>query len=91
MNKPHIHANLIKKWADGATIQVKVKENEWQDLEIPTWIPEFEYRVKPEKIRFRLFQWCSNRDIIIITPDLENQYQHYNGNFITDWIEIDLI
>ena len=43
----HKHAELIKKWADGAQIQVKY--DEWQDTDSPTWDEEFEYRIKPEE------------------------------------------
>ena len=45
----HKHAELIKKWADGAKIQIKYSENEdWKDVD-PTWIEHFEYRIKPEE------------------------------------------
>jgi hypothetical protein len=52
MNKPHKHAELIKAWADGATIQWvgAVKhggEKVWMDIENPDWESE-EYRIKPE-------------------------------------------
>ena len=50
--KPHKHAELIKAWADGATIQWvgAVKhggEKVWMDIENPDWESE-EYRIKPE-------------------------------------------
>ena len=45
----HKHAELIKKWADGAKIQIKYSENDdWKDVD-PTWIEHFEYRIKPEE------------------------------------------
>lgn len=45
----HKHAELIKKWADGAKIQVKSYENDdWEDVDL-TWIEQFEYRIKPEE------------------------------------------
>jgi len=43
----HKHAELIKKWADGAQIQVKYAD--WEDTENPSWNKEFEYRLKPEE------------------------------------------
>lgn len=54
--KPHVHAECIKAWADGSTIQVKVPDkgrytNEWctiSDDEIPEWNSNLEYRIKPE-------------------------------------------
>ena len=45
----HKHAELIKKWADGAKIQSKYSENyDWEDVN-PSWGEQFEYRIKPEK------------------------------------------
>jgi len=43
----HKHAELIKKWADGAQIQVKY--DDWEDTNSPGWNEEFEYRIKLEK------------------------------------------
>jgi hypothetical protein len=53
MNIPHKHAEVIKAWADGATIQCKQREGalkgQWIDLlRTPTWAVDCEYRVKPE-------------------------------------------
>ena len=54
MNKPHKHAELIKAWADGAEIQFRDSNNpdynEWANVSVhmPTWVTEFEYRIKPE-------------------------------------------
>jgi hypothetical protein len=45
----HKHAELIKKWADGAEIQVKNKYNEWVDDESPNWGLNLQYRIKPEE------------------------------------------
>ena len=45
----HKHAELIKKWADGAKIQIKYFENDdWKDVD-PAWGEQFEYRIKPEE------------------------------------------
>lgn len=50
MNKPHIHAELIKKWADGAEIQHRYPalNTPWEDCPNPIWVDGYEYRVKPE-------------------------------------------
>jgi hypothetical protein len=55
MNKQHIHADVIKAWADGAKIQVRscssLCENKWSgwcNVEQPEWHKHQEYRVKPE-------------------------------------------
>lgn len=49
--KPHKHAELIKAWADGATIQFKNREGNWEDFDndyaLP-WITDLGVRIKPE-------------------------------------------
>ena len=43
------HAELIKKWADGAEIQYKSKaDGEWCDHSDTEWDEDYEYRIKPE-------------------------------------------
>jgi hypothetical protein len=47
--KPHKHAELIKAWADGHTIQMQSKiDGRWWDQEDPEWDKDYEYRIKPE-------------------------------------------
>src|SRR5690606_5521425 len=54
MNKtPHKHAELIKAWADGAEIQIKLSDGIWKDIEYPNWGTYVEYRVKPEEDPYR--------------------------------------
>ena len=54
-NKPHQHAELIHAWADGKTIQTRLKESQekWKDFlgsNMPLFNDKhFEYRIKPEK------------------------------------------
>lgn len=47
--KPHKHAELIKAWADGATIQYQEMLGKWFDcIGNPEWWCETKYRIKPE-------------------------------------------
>lgn len=50
---PQKHAELIKKWADGAIIQVKTLGGTWVDAcnNNPFWEPNHEYRVKPTLVK----------------------------------------
>jgi len=48
MKTPHKHAELIKAWADGAEIQLKLNAVQWGDCVDPYWNPDLEYRIKPE-------------------------------------------
>lgn len=52
MNTPHKHAELIKAWADGAEIQIRVLQSGyWADSTPPAWREDREYRIKPaEKV-----------------------------------------
>lgn len=48
--KPHVHAECIKAWADGAIIQWEYNPGDWRDLQgnTPTWGFNNKYRIKPE-------------------------------------------
>lgn len=50
MREPHKHAEIIKAWADGKTIQCSMFGSEWKDIANPSWnlTEETRYRVKPE-------------------------------------------
>ena len=48
--QPHKHAEIIKAWADGVTVQIN-HDGEWRDMERPLWTEVCEYRIKPaEKV-----------------------------------------
>lgn len=47
-NVPHKHASVIKAWADGAKIQVRVYNTDWLDTPDPDWDVNRQYRIKPE-------------------------------------------
>lgn len=49
MNKPHVHAEVIKAWADGAEVEFKSSINEWRNAIDPAFVPHIEYRIKPKK------------------------------------------
>jgi hypothetical protein len=46
--KPHKHAELIKAWADGHTIEMFTSDGCWMHVTHPSWISNMEYRVKRE-------------------------------------------
>lgn len=47
MKTPHKHAEKIKLWADGYTIQFLNSAGEWEDTSDPGWMDGLKYRVKP--------------------------------------------
>ena len=66
--KPHKHAELIKKWADGALIEYRNGDSGWLFAANPSWQDENEYRIKPEpkpdfKAAFKVSKespdWCN--------------------------------
>jgi len=52
-NEPHVHCDLIKAWADGATIQelgyTPNRGYYWHKPITPGWDPEETYRIKPNE------------------------------------------
>ena len=62
MKKPHVHAELIKAWADGAEIQVFDEIGQsWWDMPNPDWHDNRQYRIKPTpKPDLRLFYFVSD-------------------------------
>ena len=57
--KPHVHAELIKAWADGATVQV-LWLGKWEDCILPGWAISSKYRIKPEPIKTKRYRrWIS--------------------------------
>lgn len=52
--KPHVHAELIKAWAENTTLKFQCRfpepSRDWVDCQIssPNWTESLEYRIKPE-------------------------------------------
>lgn len=51
----HIHAALIKAWAEGAEIEVQI-DGVWTPCSSPTWSPHCKYRLAHSgiKVRYRV-------------------------------------
>ena len=49
MKTPHKHAELIKAWADGETIEVSAGSHIWRVIQTPEWCSDAQYRIKPEQ------------------------------------------
>lgn len=94
MNKPHKHCELIKAWADGAEIQVKVSGT-WSTIaSYPTWCEDLEYRIKPPTIRYRVGLLNSRESPMTVTADTDEQAKGIESltsfiDWITDWIEVE--
>ena len=48
---PHVHAEVIKAWADGKPVEWRENPlQSWRLIENPGFIEDNEYRVKPEEV-----------------------------------------
>lgn len=74
----HRHAELIKAWADGKTIQVKQPWG-WADTPTPLWTEDTEYRIKPDSVIQSLIDAYKNGETI--------QYRA-NANYATTWFNL---
>lgn len=102
---PRKHSELIKAWADGAEIQVRIGNNplsEWLDAPDPTWQKCYEYRIKPEKkvIRYRrYFYECVDNLVVSTICDIPGfhipaseleRYDYFKGWIDTEWQEVEV-
>ena len=91
----HKHSELIKLWADGATIQEFYRDEEnskgvWITDEEPTWDEEGIYRIKPERKRYRVAKFpgyvvAANTDEYAAEIETIPEFIEWLG----DWIEYD--
>jgi hypothetical protein len=71
MKTPHKHAELIKAWADGATIEVRMgSDDDWMKLAPhPAW-DSVEYRIKPEPKPDVIREYICTLSGMYYAPDL---------------------
>ena len=54
----HVHAELIKQWADDTTIKVQMEhDGVWYTVEPSIWHPGCRYRIAPRMIRVGRNSW----------------------------------
>lgn len=92
--KPHKHAELIKKWADGAIIQYKDwARGEWVTCteNKPTWNEQSEYRVKPVKVN--KWRWvCEFTNYqLFVTEDHYSELEAYKNFNVIQKIDSTMI
>ena len=94
MGTPHKHAVLIKAWADGAEIQVRISAfGTWRDVPNPNWNLDCVYRIKPKTIKYRLFLWEHpvTKEISVESTSIDVMIPY--GGFIkwlVDWQEVEV-
>jgi len=71
----HHHYDLIIDWANDPTQTVQLRDKrsntDWTDVSQPTWVPYFEYRIKP-KTTVRYVGIRSNTSLVA-QSDLRNR------------------
>ncbi len=94
MNKPHVHADLIKAWADGAAIEMEI-EGKWVELD-PQWAENRTYRIKPKPVTVRyrvaLMGTCATY-LSLAENDKEIHAMERAAGFrrwLTDWQEVEV-
>jgi hypothetical protein len=97
MGKPHKHAELIKAWADGADIQQRYDSGEeWQAIgQFPSWAENFDYRIKPKTVRYRLYVWKNKMDEFSVealnnTEEYEPEVSIGFIRWLGDWQEVEV-
>lgn len=46
----HKHYDCIVAWAEGKEIEVKWRDDKWLYTENPSWVIDYEYRIKKEPV-----------------------------------------
>jgi hypothetical protein len=94
--KPHKHCEVIKAWADGHEIQIKTLTAGWVTTLGPVWNENFEYRVKPKTIKYRVAlykgQVSDNYWAAALQDELQKDTLLHSifVRWLTDWIEVEV-
>jgi hypothetical protein len=81
MRTPHIHADIIKAWADGATIQMQLNDGRWVDDEDPCWSVEcINLRIKPESKSDTVWNYNAFEGLVVrCDADIANLKLTFDG------------
>ena len=87
MATPHKHAEFIKAWADGITVQVRWKGfggHDWRDLasdaEGLNWYHNWEYRIKPKRPMYEyqvIFESSKGRNIHYLSTEFWDSLEEF--------------
>lgn len=100
----HPHDAVIRAWLDGKRIQYKGHDLDWKDLQmvgtgktggyIPTFFPDWEYRIKPKVLHTRRFIYLNTYGlpfrIGIVTQEHEylgDDYMQQPNGWFGGWID----
>jgi hypothetical protein len=90
----HVHADMIKAWADGAKIQVYIPRSDtWIDAN-PSWDPKFQYRVKPEPVVKKAYMHYDNIKRLVtgrFDGKAVNQFLHEDSCGMSNHLEFTFV
>ena len=77
---PHVHAEVIKAWADGKAIEARDWDHTWFDVLNPIWNPRQQYRVKPEEVVDFTIVLSDGRPGAVFTTQRVDLGHHYSAS-----------
>lgn len=78
---PHVHAEVIKAWADGKTIETRPSSDySWKLTSYPKWLSEYQYRVKPEEVVDFTIVLADGRPGAVFTSTIAELKHYYSAN-----------
>jgi len=81
IKKPHVHAEVIRAYADGAEIEYFLKlEGRWETINYPSFLENQLYRVKPEITAFSIYAAAAY-------PQYKGEWSSYNKKSIERGLE----
>ena len=91
--KPRKHADLIKKWADGAIIQWRNQDGRWYDVRAnrPIWDEGIEYRVKPTKVIKYRWIFESERGALFLSEEYHSELVAYKNFKVVQKVDSTMI
>lgn len=97
MTQKHKHYDAIVAWAEGKRIQYRRAGGVWLDTGVPSFYAHYEYRVKPEVLRYRValigFADAGGPDVATARSEYDARKFEQFSTFIrwlTDWQEVEV-
>lgn len=78
---PHVHAAVIKAWADGKPVEGRESPTlSWQLIENPGFVKDYEYRIKPEAVVDYAVVLSDGRPDVVFTSPITCLSDYYSPN-----------
>lgn len=78
---PHVHAEVIKAWADGKPVEWREDPMQsWRLIEYPGFVKDYEYRIKPEEIVDYAVVFSDGRPCAVFTSTIARLSEYYSAS-----------